>query len=471
MQLTEAAVQRVVAEFADAELGDERRTARATCIVEGLCRAPGASLPDAMGTEAALEGAYRFVGHPGWDYEDLLLEHHERTGGRACEAGTVLVLHDTTTCSFGHIPAEELGYLQTGKAGFFLHVSLVVDARHPRRPLGVVHAEAYWRKRRSGRGSRQLHANGETSAQWTDREFLRWHRGVAYSSERLEGCDAIHVMDREGDSFALLADMVQAGHRFVVRARHNRKLSDERTLDQAVESCSGILEREVVLTRRKAPTAPRAQRATPGRKGRKAKLRFSATRVTIAKPRSCGTEAPEQLTLNLVHVQEVNTPQGEAPVQWTLWTTEPVDTPAQVAAVVDAYRQRWVIEELFKALKTGCSYESRQLETRHALLNLLALSLPIAVELLWLRSRATDDPQAPATDVLSELQIRILRQLSHRPLPNDSPTAAQALLALAGLAGHQRSNGPPGWQILKRAYEKLLAYEVGWTAALQSPKM
>jgi IS4 transposase len=39
-------------------------------------------------------------------------------------------------------------------------------------------------------------------------------------------------------------------------------------------------------------------------------------------------------------------------------TTEAVETAEQVAAVVDAYRARWLIEEFFKALKTGCGFEA-----------------------------------------------------------------------------------------------------------------
>ncbi len=39
------------------------------------------------------------------------------------------------------------------------------------------------------------------------------------------------------------------------------------------------------------------------------------------------------------------------------------------------------------------------------------------------------------------------------------------MLAIAGLGGHLKSNGDPGWQVLGRGYEKLLAYEMGWLAA------
>ncbi len=45
-------------------------------------------------------------------------------------------------------------------------------------------------------------------------------------------------------------------------------------------------------------------------------------------------------------------PTGETPVEWFLLTNLPVDTPDEIAFVVDCYRGRWTIEEYFKALKT-----------------------------------------------------------------------------------------------------------------------
>jgi hypothetical protein len=62
-----------------------------------------------------------------------------------------------------------------------------------------------------------------------------------------------------------------------------------------------------------------------------------------------------------------NCPKGIEPICGYLVTNEPITTKKQVAAVVDAYRTRWVIEELFKALKTGCQFEKRQLESYAAL--------------------------------------------------------------------------------------------------------
>jgi hypothetical protein len=164
---------------------------------------------------------------------------------------------------------------------------------------------------------------------------------------------------------------------------------------------------------------------------------------------------------------EVGVPEGEPAVEWTLYTTEPIETAEQVARVVDIYRARWTIEEFNAALKTGCAYESRQFESRHALLNILALSMPIACELLALRSRARDCPDTPATEVLRPVQIEVLSKFGRRKL-SASPTARDALLAVAGLGGHMKHNGEPGWNVLMRGMRTLLSYEAGWIAGRQS---
>jgi DDE family transposase len=77
--------------------------------------------------------------------------------------------------------------------------------------------------------------------------------------------------------------------------------------------------------------------------------------------------APEQeLTLNVVRVWEPKPPRGAPAVCWMLYTSEPIDTAEQLLTIVDQYRSRWVIEEFFKALKTGCAFEKRQLESYRA---------------------------------------------------------------------------------------------------------
>lgn len=467
MELDGATIQRILGEFEDIDLGDPRRAKRVLTLLDKLARHPEQSLPRLLETESALEGAYRLLNNEHFDFDDLLQQHRENTIRRAEQIAEVLVLHDTTTCRFDHADPKKVGYLPTGKAGFFAHVSLVVDAARHRRPLGVLHIEPLWREKRSSRGSRRKHLSGRELAGWKGREAERWTRGVQTCQEQLGDCSVVHVMDREGDKYELLAHMQEHEERFVIRSNHDRRLSKEyagQSLRELARAQPVVLQREVHLSRRIASSAPRSAQLAPSRQARPATLSVMATSVVLRRPNSLKAHFPSELTVNVVHVQELKPPQGEAPIVWTLLTSEPIDSPEQVARIVDIYRYRWLIEELFKAFKTGCQYEKRQFETRHALLNLMAISLPIAVELLWMRAFAAVDPQAPAEKIVTAQQIEILRAMGHRPVPQ-KPTALQVLLAIAGLGGHLKRNGSPGWHVLYRGYERLLDYEAGWAAA------
>ena len=475
MKLPKGSVERMVREFGKVKLGDPRRTKRVQKVVAKMARRPSSPLPAALEGAGELEAAYRLANNPHVTFAELMAAPIGMTSKRAEVARRVLVLHDTTDASFSNLDPEEIGYLQTGKAGFKLHLSLVLDAGLWRRPLGVVHAETLHRAKRSKRGGRKKRSSGVVTATWKDREFKRWWRGIAASAEALRSCEGvIHVADRESDSYELMTQTLATGQGFIFRVRVDRRGrpagADEdpwSTVKQVAAGCQGLLERTVPLSRRGAKTAPGMNQAHAPRKMRWATLSFSATAIEIPRPRHVSKALPQSLRLHLVHVVERNPPAGQEPVQWLLYTTEPISTASEVEEVVDNYRARWTIEEFNAALKTGTAYEVRQFETRHALLTMLALSLPIACELLWIRSRARSSPDAPATDVLTPLQIRILRKLGPRKL-SAHPSAQEALLALAALGGHIKSNGEPGWRILHRAMVLLGAYETGWAAADRS---
>lgn len=464
MKVPSDVVERVENEFAGAQLGDPRRTRRVREVVARLMHAPAAPLPEAMGTSAELEGCYRIVNNPRVTFDSLLAAHTEKTRERAEAAQSVTVIHDTTPCSFPHVDGRDIGYLPTGKPGFPLHLSLVLDASGWRRPLGVIHAEALFRA-----ASSKAKAKNKNN----DKEFDRWWRGIRVSAEALVTCDkVVHVADCESDSYELMANLLAAGHNFVFRVRvgsrrgRDANAADEcwSTVTEVAREREGVLERDVPLTRRKQHTLANKKKAHPPRKSRLARLQFAATRVVIPRPHRVEKSYPQLLELNLVHVRETEPELGQPAVEWLLYTTESIGTADQVAAVVDTYRARWTIEEFNAALKTGCAYEARQFESRHALLNMLAISIPVACELLWLRSRARSAPTAPANEVLTEVQMQVLHALAPYKLPL-RPTARDALLAVAALGGHVKANGDPGWKVLYRGMSKLHDYLRGWLAA------
>jgi hypothetical protein len=478
MKIPSYSIERVTDDFSAAKLGDPRRTHRVQKVAARLVQAPSAPLPVALGTTAELEGAYRLMNNEHVTFDALMAAHAEATRERAELAKSVLVIHDTTPCTFPHVDPNELGYLTTGKPGFPLHLSLVLDAESWRRPLGVVHAEALYRPKPSANKdkSRKTAKKNNKAAHKGEREFDRWLRGMKASSKALGHCNqVVHVADCEADSYELMAGLMDSGDRFVIRVRvddrRGREADAEQTeswstIRQIAQSCEGVLERDVPLSRRKKHNLANQNKAHPPRKSRIAKLRFAATKVRIPRPHRLRDPFAKELEVNLVHVTEPHAPADQPPVDWLLYTTEPIETPEDVARVVDIYRSRWTIEEFNAALKTGCAYEARQFESRKALLTLLAISLPVACELLWLRSRARCTPEAPATEVLTPTQIQVIRALRPNALPKET-TCRDALMAVAALGGHVKANGDPGWKVLYRGMTRLADSVTGWLAARQ----
>jgi hypothetical protein len=196
-------------------------------------------------------------------------------------------------------------------------------------------------------------------------------------------------------------------------------------------------------------------------------LSFAAKTVELRRTPDAPKETAATLGLNVIHVFERRPPRGEPPVEWFLLTNLSVDTDDAIAFAVDCYRARWTIEEFFKALKTGCQFEKRQLESAHSLLNALAILAPVAWRLLLLRHLARSDKKAPATSALTEKQLEVLRSVSKRPLPKRA-SARDAMMAVAALGGHIKSNGDPGWLVLGRGMHDLLLLELGWRAREQA---
>jgi hypothetical protein len=371
--------------------------------------------------------------------------------------GVVLIAHDTTELTFGGHSRGDLG-LTTGKRyGFRAHLALAIlpgEERYPLGCCGLIRVRRTERKHSTNKSWREL-------SQDPQRESLRWSELLEQVSERARSSECIHLMDREGDSYDLLALMLRRSDRFVVRSSYDRALTDGSHLSEAFARLKSKGFREIEISERIADGKREAKH--PPRRRRVARVAVAGSSVTLR--RSLGSQASEtELTVNVVRVWEPSPPKGEPVVEWTLFTTEPVGTRQQLFAVVDHYRSRWIIEEFFKALKSGCCIEKRQLESYHALSMALSMFIPIAWRLLLARSLARAAPTSPATTVATEVQLELLRQKLKSPGPLQ--TAEQAAYAIAKLGGHLKRNGPPGWLTLGRGFESLLLMEVGWRAAM-----
>ena len=460
----------VVPEYVGADLGDERRSKRLVGIVRRLQKKPRAPFPEAMQSSAELEGFYRFVNNPGVDPREILEPHRAATLERATRAKTVLVVHDTTTAEFsGRMPRRGLG-TTTGKLshGFLAHVSLAVQPDDERMPLGVLGMETFTR---TGTKWRRVKKYRTKVRDDPTRESLRWWNSMQAVERDSKGRFLpIHVMDAEADFFELLCRAQDAGMRFVVRSGQQKRMVRDggglATLREVADRMKPAAWRTVELSARHYPKRlqkSKLKRRHPPREARTAKLAIASTPVLVCRTKYSAIRGND-VKLTLVRVWEPEPPEDTSPVEWLLLTTEPAKTKADLASIVDIYRARWVIEEYFKALKTGCSLEQRQLDSYDALRKTMAIFAPVAYRLLLLRSLERHG-NTPVRKHFSDTEIRILR--SHDATRELGPlkTLGDAMLYLARMGGHLKHNGPPGWQTLGRGYEELLALRAGWEAA------
>lgn len=457
-------------EFVGVDLGDARLDRRAQRILGLWQAAPGASFPAMARSPMELQAMYRFMDNEDVGWEQILAGHVEQTKTRIDEASSplVLVVHDTTSFVFeGDTPREGLGWVSAKLQGFFGHFALALAADGTRMPYGVMGLSMIHRPRPTGPSK---HRSGKEWARDPNRESLRWGRLVDETTSRLRGhAVPVHVMDREADAYELLGTMVSRGQRFVVRAKaiEREVLTDSDAfqapvkLRAAAECTVPCARRNVRLSRRKPEELSDARRKHPPRPSRVAKLEFAATTVRLRRSSYLADPIPPFIEVHLVHARETDAPEDMEPVEWHLLTTEPIAAAADVLRVIDMYRARWTIEEFFKAIKTGCEYESRQLESAHALQNALALCIPVAWQMLALRTQTRAAPDSPVHSVLTPARLEVLRALTTLPA---SPTSRDALLAIAMLGGHIPKNGEPGWLTLRRGVDRLLLAELGWEA-------
>ena len=447
-------------------MGDERRAARLLKVAAAVGRDPKASFPRAMGSDAELEAFYRFINNGNFSAEAILEPHVEATLERSRQAERVLVLHDSTFVELPGSPGRgDMGLTTSNNhRGFMAHISLVVADDHPT-PLGVAHVATI---RRTGTKWRARKNRSQVARHDKTRESTRWLRAMeAIEEARGDDFEAIHVTDAEGDFFEFLSLMCGNGSRFVIRAAQLQRIvvsaQGQEHLRSVIDRLQPKAFRKIDVSARRHSlrrTGRATRRKHPPREARSARVAIAATAISIEKTRY--THGPgEPFDINVVRVWEPQPPSDQPPIEWVLLTTESVASKQDLLRIVDIYRKRWIIEDYFKALKTGCSLEKRQVDSYEAMRRVLCLLAPMAYRLLLLRGLSRSTLPHPASLAFDSIDLLLIGKA--QPRPTSSPkTMADALELLAKMGGHIKNNGPPGWMTLGAGYEKLLLIKLGF---------
>lgn len=448
---------------------EPRLQRRALKVVHRIQKKPSLGFTQIFEDESELEGVYRFLSNPRVEFDTLLKPHIEQTKHRSKQYKKILVLEDTTEFKFqGEEKREGLSRLNMNNQGFLGHFALAVSADKERIPLGVLGAELYTRPQEKKPDINQHKRRLDSGC-----ESLRWGRMVeTVESVLKQEVVATHVMDREGDIYDVLSEFESnKERRFIIRAAKNRKIeSSDPEYGLLYDSLDGLpilFHENKKISFRGESEYPSMNKRYPSRAERTAKLAVTATAVKIKRTRNSTSKYKPFVHVNIIHVFETEAPSGEEAIEWVLLTNETIDTEEDIKWIISAYHTRWLIEEFFKAIKTGCNFQKRQLTTYHSLKNALGVMLPIAWEMLLLRTEAQKAEDVSSEGFIEPMRIEVLRAISKRYTLRDNPTLREVFMAIAGIGGHLKRNGMPGWLTLSRGYEQLLFAERIWKLSRQ----
>jgi hypothetical protein len=181
------------------------------------------------------------------------------------------------------------------------------------------------------------------------------------------------------------------------------------------------------------------------------------------------------MRLRVVEVSEPNPPAGQDPLRWCLLTTHQIQDAAEAWQIVEWYKLRWTIEQLFRTLKKqGLRLEDSQVESAERLLKLTAIATHAAALIMQLVQARDGQRVQPASIAFTADEIDALQAIEadqyaprtekqRNPHPKQSLAwAAWTIARLGGWDGYSSSK-PPGPITFKHGLEYFHGIAKGWT--------
>ena len=148
-------------------------------------------------------------------------------------------------------------------------------------------------------------------------------------------------------------------------------------------------------------------------------------------------DLPKTVALSLIEVVEQDPPADVEPLHWYLLTTHEIGDATSAWQIVDWYKRRWTIEQLFRILKTqGLQIEDSRVETADRLLKLTAIAAKAAV--ITLQLMQARDGQSASRQALPSMKTKSVSS-THSAVRIRAGRSCKATLARRAA-----SAGPPG---------------------------
>ena len=445
--------------FGSARFDDRRWRTRLIAMAARAACTPGGKVSSVYRNDAERQGAYGLLENGEVSAEAVARPMFAATA-RACSKeefvfcvvdGSSLTLADhQRTKGFGPI-----GKRSNGARGLKVMNALVVSAKGV--PVGLTAQEWWLRQDEVPVGQR---TEDRDKRKVTDKETQRWIDAMEHSeqvvAEHAPRTRLWFQLDREADAWPILQHADGSGHWFTTRGNHNRWV---RAKDGSRVFLRDALSLEpVAIAYKLMVTAGYKRTARTARM----EVRACTLPFELRDKRTCECCTQE---IGVVLAREAGTvPAGEAPIDWLLLTNRPLTTVGEIRQVILGYAQRWRIEDFHRAWKSGaCRVEENQLQSPEAVKKWATILAAVAVRVERIKLLSRREPERPASDEFSALELRALVLLrfgkagNKKVAPGTVPTLGEATTWLAQIGGYtgRSSGGPPGSVVLSRGLEEL----------------
>lgn len=448
-------------EFGRAKIKDPRWVARLVLVAAQAARRPAGKVTEVFGNSAARQGAYGLLESPDVTGSQVAASMFEACAERCTGEDFVFCAVDGSSVTVTDLnDRKDLGSIGThsqGARGVKVISALAISARGV--PLGLS-SQTWWKRTAATR--KRIKRKHRNLRRTEEKEIQRWLDTMDQSrqvmSQHAPETKLWFQLDREGDAWPILQSAGQGGHWFTIRGNHNRRVILKNGRQTYLRSL--LAEQPVVMhyDLQVSGSSKRTERvAKMVVQARKATLDFRDKRTTKHFPQ----------TVNVVLAREQGTtPAGEKPIEWMLLTNRPVARTKDIKQIIFGYAQRWRIEDFHRTWKSGtCRVEESQLRSAEGLIKWATILAAVAVRAERIKILSRQEPERPASDEFSPLEIRAIvllrfgKSAKKHLADAQVPTLAQATLWLAQIGGYtgKSSGGPPGSVTLTRGLKEVAA--------------
>ena len=386
------------------------------------------------------------------------MEGHYRQLGKRIKGKDLICAQDTTEYNYNHhkdiLKKDQLGTISDNHSlGLRVHPMLVMDMDGF--PYGISSLQILNRVNKE----QDRHERKYEQLPIEEKESHRWIKSIVETKGRLSKSKSITIVaDRESDIYQLWSRTLDSKTHLVIRTAFKRKFIDDNGEEVQPVSPPALLGRQQLHVSGKLGKVD---------KSRTAELEIYSQKAYTLKPKSLNknkTPDLDKIQLYVVTVREVVPAEinVKEPIEWILLTDIAVTTLEKATEIIAIYKSRWNIEQVFRLTKQkGFGLEESQLETAHALTNLITLVFIATIRIFQMVKSRNDEDRA-ATDVFDVKEMESLTKINpglegntEKSKNRNAPNSLAFYIWIVARLGRWKpeDRDPPGPITLKRGWD------------------